>query len=713
MTPARSIFAVGRGQYENIGDIILRRQLLDWLREAGPLHVYVGHSPWGYDDGLRLGPDDTVYRSLLRWYAALAREALAGRANSVFKPGEIQLTLIGMKEHLVMLPGIALVRLGGGRVIRAGVGTRNFAPLPRAIMWPSMALSSYTRWRDDKTAGYMRVGAAMPDLGYGEGSSDAELTAFAAQPDEERRVLVLSLREDHEVDARPYPEQEWLAAIKGFAEREDLDIVVVTQVAVDAERSRRLAADLDADILDWDPAHTHDEHEILLRELYRTARVAMSDRLHVIIMAFTEGAAPVSLQMDGSTKASRHFETIGIHDVTVDMSRTTPAAGVETFSAVVARRSELLEKLLVARGRLRGVRDDIQALLAVPPRSRPAAAAAPAGPKTRVYHVGRSGEVPGGMTQVVNGYLRWPFERSDVRVISSRTAPGEHVAAARLAAGAAARIVAIARREPGAVIVVHLSERGSFLREGSLLRLAHRLGLRTVAHLHGSEFAAFTAAHPRLVKDVLRSADEIISLSEETSAICRRYVPAERVHLVPNALEQGTPREKTRTVVFGGVVSHRKGVDVLQKAWARVEGKEGWRLLVAGPIREPEVVDRGVPGIEFLGSLENARLLALLDEASIAVLPSRDEAMPIFILEALARDAAVVSTAVGGIPEVLGDGCGRVVAPGDVEGLAAALTELITDEDARAEVVEKAGARFRERFSADAVFPRVEEVWLG
>ena len=133
-------------------------------------------------------------------------------------------------------------------------------------------------------------------------------------------------------------------------------------------------------------------------------------------------------------------------------------------------------------------------------------------------------------------------------------------------------------------------------------------------------FAAFTAAHPRLVKDVLRSADEIISLSEETSAICRRYVPADRVHLVPNALEQGTPREKTRTVVFGGVVSHRKGVDVLQKAWAKVEGKEGWRLLVAGPPREPEVVDRGVPGIEFLGSLENA----LLDFPGCAVVISHD-----------------------------------------------------------------------------------------
>ena len=56
----RQIFAVGRGQYENIGDIILRRPLLDWAREAGDLHVYVGASPEGYDEGLGLQPGDTV-----------------------------------------------------------------------------------------------------------------------------------------------------------------------------------------------------------------------------------------------------------------------------------------------------------------------------------------------------------------------------------------------------------------------------------------------------------------------------------------------------------------------------------------------------------------------------------------------------------------------------------------------------------------------------
>ena len=76
----RKVFAVGRGQYENVGDIILRRQLLDWIRPGGELHVYVGHSPAGYDDGLRLSPDDHLYRSLRAWYrAALTSASAAGR----------------------------------------------------------------------------------------------------------------------------------------------------------------------------------------------------------------------------------------------------------------------------------------------------------------------------------------------------------------------------------------------------------------------------------------------------------------------------------------------------------------------------------------------------------------------------------------------------------------------------------------------------------
>lgn len=366
MNPRRDVFTVARGQYENIGDVLLRRPLLRWARESGHrLHVYVGHSPDGYDEGLALHPGDVVYRSFARWYAALVRSAWAGRASSVFKPGEIQLTLVGTKEHLVMLPAVALVRARGGVVLRVGAGARNFAPLPRALVRPSIALTTYTRWRDEATAAYLGGGPAMPDLGYAEGADTAVLRA-ARDGDDERDVLVISFRADSEVAPRPYPTPAVIEAVRRYAAEEGLQIWVVTQVSVDDDRSHRLAAELDAEVLGWPHPTGHDVQEARLRALYRRTRVVLSDRLHVVIGAFTEGAAPVSLQMDGSDKAARHLSTIGVHDVTVDARGLDTEAVLTRVRAAAARRTQALDALLVARERLAAVRDDVVRLLSGP-----------------------------------------------------------------------------------------------------------------------------------------------------------------------------------------------------------------------------------------------------------------------------------------------------------------------------------------------------------
>ncbi len=188
-------------------------------------------------------------------------------------------------------------------------------------------------------------------------------------------------------------------------------------------------------------------------------------------------------------------------------------------------------------------------------------------PRTQVYHVGRAGDIPGGMTQVINAYLAWPFPRVDVHVIESRGDPGDHIAAARGFGRALRKVRAIARSGERATIVVHLSERGSFVREGWIARYAAHLGIPVVAHMHGSEFAAFERDNSRLVGKVLSASSRVISLSEETSAICARHVGEHNVELVPNAIPAGHPRDKRKLVVFGGVVSHRKGIDILQEAW--------------------------------------------------------------------------------------------------------------------------------------------------
>lgn len=358
MAAQRKVFAVGRGQYENIGDIILRRPLLDWVRESGQLHVYVGRSPPGYDEGLGLGVADVVYRSFWKWYFALLISALRGTASSVYKPGEIQLTLSGMKEHVVMIPAAALVRLRGGTVSRVGVGARSFSPLPRAIMWPSNALSNYTRWRDHCTAAYLGFGPAIPDLGFGEGLDDSEIVDAMADTST-RNLLVVSMREDTEVAPRPYPDMAWFDGIKSFAESAGLLIWVATQVSVDNDRSRRLASDLGAQLLEWPELSNHRAQEAELRKLYRRALVVASDRLHVIIAAFTEGAAPVGLQLDDSDKVSRHFSTIGIHDISLNTQGISAQQISSSLAMIANRRKPMLERLLEARFRLQQVRAEL------------------------------------------------------------------------------------------------------------------------------------------------------------------------------------------------------------------------------------------------------------------------------------------------------------------------------------------------------------------
>ncbi|GAA1838312.1 hypothetical protein [Agromyces salentinus] len=354
------IFAVGRGQYENVGDIILRRPLLDWVRPLGQLHVYVGHSPAGYDEGLGLAPDDVVYRSFTSWYRAAMAAAVAGEASYVFKPGEIQLTLIGMKEHVSMLPLLATIRLRGGRAVRAGVGTRNYAPVPRAIMGPSIALSDLTLWRDVTTAAYMRRGEAMPDLAFGEGAPDDLLPGFAAG-DGDRDVMVVSMRADDA--ARPYPTTEWIEGVRGYAERHGLEIWAVTQVQVDNETSYRLARDLGGQVLAWDELSGHDVQEAKLRELYRRTAIALSDRLHVIIAAFTEGAIPVGSLVDASDKIERHFATIGITDITLATRDMSAEQIVTALESIAARREDMFERLGDARARLVERRMQVQETL--------------------------------------------------------------------------------------------------------------------------------------------------------------------------------------------------------------------------------------------------------------------------------------------------------------------------------------------------------------
>jgi hypothetical protein len=318
--------------------------------------VYVGEAPDGYAEGLGLVPDDVQYRSFRAWYAAALRSAARGRASYVFKPGEIQLTLIGMKEHLAMLPVLALVRARHGRVARVGVGSRNFAPLPRALMGPSIALSNLSLWRDAATAGYLGQGDIMPDLAFagvspGALSDRADSGSADSNGVAGRDLLIVSMRSDLD-----YPSAAWLDGVRAVATANGLEIWCVTQVLRDDDKCGRLAADLGGQALRWNGT-AHDEQEQRLRALYRRAAIAVSDRLHVLVGALTEGAIPAALLVDAtSDKIARHFDAAGLHDVSIASAGLDAAEIAGRLQNLLGRRAAILAGLADAQDELQTVR---------------------------------------------------------------------------------------------------------------------------------------------------------------------------------------------------------------------------------------------------------------------------------------------------------------------------------------------------------------------
>jgi glycosyltransferase involved in cell wall biosynthesis len=195
----------------------------------------------------------------------------------------------------------------------------------------------------------------------------------------------------------------------------------------------------------------------------------------------------------------------------------------------------------------------------------------------------------------------------------------------------------------------------------------------------------------------LASAALVIATGAATLPLLAEYaVAVDRVALV----EPGTDAAPAARGTSGGAVhllsvatlNPGKGHDVLLQALARVPAS-GWQLTCAGSTTRDPVTTARVQAVteslalqdrvRFTGELDGEALDRAYDAADVFVLATRQETYGMAVAEALARSLPIVSTTTGAIPVLVGDEAGLLVAPGDVEALAVALTRVIGDRELR------------------------------
>lgn len=137
-----------------------------------------------------------------------------------------------------------------------------------------------------------------------------------------------------------------------------------------------------------------------------------------------------------------------------------------------------------------------------------------------------------------------------------------------------------------------------------------------------------------------------------------------------------------RIALFAGNLIPRKAPDVLLEAFAALTRRGACERLVFAGDGEMRVglaaaaARRGLAA-EFTGPLEPGRLALAMSAADVFVLPSRAEPLGVVLLEAMACGTPCVASSVGGIPEIVGEGCGRLVPPDDPASLADAIAEVL------------------------------------
>jgi len=244
--------------------------------------------------------------------------------------------------------------------------------------------------------------------------------------------------------------------------------------------------------------------------------------------------------------------------------------------------------------------------------------------------------------------------------------------------------------------------------------------VRTVMHMHGSDFHVFYRALPRWYKRglvaILRRCERVVVIGDfwRGFVVQELGLDAARVVLIHNGVPP--PAEARRDEVPGrapkflmlGELGPRKGTPELIAALASPELRaRTWTATLAGngPVEKyhAEIASLGLSDRIFVPGWQSAaQVKALLAEADLFVLPSRLEGLPVAILEAMAGNVAVIATPVGAIGDAIVDGeTGLLVPPGDVPALAAAIVRLLDDPSLRLRLAANARARFESMFTID------------
>lgn len=272
------------------------------------------------------------------------------------------------------------------------------------------------------------------------------------------------------------------------------------------------------------------------------------------------------------------------------------------------------------------------------------------------------------------------------------------------------------------IVHIHMSEKGSVFRKSIVAAMARFFHCRVILHLHGAEFEQWYGKSPAkvqaYVRGVFRKADRIIILGEYwkkfISSLTEGHTAIDVVYNAVKVPETIHYNPDAKALLFLGAAIERKGINDLLKAIEKIDGKMDPEicLWICGPdphgnIREKICALKLEKRVQYKGYLTEEKKPEVFANTMINVLPSKNEGLPMTILETMAEGIPSITTNIAAIPEAVNSANGDLLTPGDIDELAEAIYKITQDREMRKRKSQMAYKTVKEKFSLQRHFEKI------
>lgn len=281
------------------------------------------------------------------------------------------------------------------------------------------------------------------------------------------------------------------------------------------------------------------------------------------------------------------------------------------------------------------------------------------------------------------------------------------------------------------LVHIHTSEPPSALRKVPFTCWAKIWRKKIIVHFHSfSPETTIRSNFAFIYSFLLGKTDKVIVLSEYWKREVVKAIPTANVTVIYNPclteiskfanefVNNDEPKPKIHSILYAGTVNKRKGYGDMIKAFAKIAKKyNDWQIVFAGngEIEQGQIMANEL-GISnqtcFLGWVNGEQKTKAFQNASIFCLPSYAEGFPMAILDAWSYGLPVITTPVGGIPDVAKDGENMLLFnPGDIDALAICMERMISDVELRMRISRASLDFARTTFNVKTINEKLERLY--